>query len=178
MLSIAWMYHLAGLAKIVLYNPERDFWRTSTSTSHRIASEKTDADEQKKANDHQAETMHPFTLAKLYWAISLLFSFRGEGWNWRVKGVPPSPSITKAQFTLRMFASLLLSFLAMSFVTQYLTALHFHSAEQTVSALGLWKRTLILGAIAVQSYGSCWWNYGFIGVVRVMTGEFESKVCC
>lgn len=88
-LALSWMYYLDWLAKMVLHDlPERDFWRvdvdlgtTSTSESKYELGHKGVA-----STSHIPEIMaQPYNWRKkLAWAVSLLASSRGVGWNFQV----------------------------------------------------------------------------------------------
>ncbi|KAK3360471.1 hypothetical protein B0T25DRAFT_602068 [Lasiosphaeria hispida] len=71
-LALVWMHHLGWLAKMLLHRPEHDFWRVGRP-------------------DHEAESFHGAGLgrAKTAWALSLLASPRGVGWNFGVAGLRP-----------------------------------------------------------------------------------------
>lgn len=209
MLSLFWMYHLASLAKIVLYNPEHDFWRIDSSQLSPAKSTEvktvngepgkkkpqhrkghhghghkhvkptlidTAKKEEQHIIEHEAESMPAFSLAKLRWVAALLFSYRGVGWNWRVKGIPPASPCTPLQFALRQVRNLVLCSAFLTVASEYVTSQHFWSEEQTIEALGWRRRTLILGALAVQSYGSCWLNYSMMGIVRAILGKCDANV--
>ncbi|KAK4450072.1 hypothetical protein QBC34DRAFT_403710 [Podospora aff. communis PSN243] len=68
-LAFVWMLYLDWLAKMALHNPEHDFWRTGHPA-------------------HEAERMKP-GIDKLGWAVALLASPRGIGWNFQLTKLQP-----------------------------------------------------------------------------------------
>jgi len=174
-LSMVWMYHLGNAAKILLYNPEHDFWRTSTDETP-----STQQDGKGKGKEHEAERMR-FGWEKFKWAFGLLSSFRGVGWNWEVKGVPKTKLVdgkdeTREHLLRRMFVNFVFYYLVLDAVTTYMARQHFWSPDQSVAGLGLWKMTVTFMALAVESYSLCWWNYCMTGGLRVLLGNRDPKV--
>jgi hypothetical protein len=181
--SSLWMYHLASVAKIALFYPERDFWRTDDEKEHEQRKKRirvSSTEDKKDPREHEAECM-PFRWQKFKWALGLLFSYRGVGWNWQVKGVPKARLVngkeeSKVSFCLRMVKEIALSYIALDVVTTFLVAQHFSSTEQRVRELSVGRRFVILLAIAVQSYASTYWIYSSIALVRSLIEGRKPKV--
>ncbi len=70
MSGIHWTVFLGTLEKLMFDHPETDYWRQDRTHG-------------------EATKMSPGP-TKLRWATSLMSNLRGIGWNYQVKGVPPS----------------------------------------------------------------------------------------
>ncbi len=161
-MAAMWMHYLGWLSRMVFHDPEHQFWRAGKPP-------------------HEAETMG-FGWAKLRWACSLLFSWRGVGWNIEILGLPPSPRRReprgRARFVLSELGAAALYYLAVDVATMLLQRWHFQTGAESIVQLG-WPRRVAL----TMAIGLCiWWytelQYAVWSAFLVATRLSKEEVCC
>jgi hypothetical protein len=154
-LSVLWMYCLYNLAKMLLHDPEHDFWRDGHAP-------------------REAEHM-PLGRAKLGWAAGLLSSHRGVGWNVRARGVPAPAPVGRWRFVLRQLVRVVWMYAALDAVCAFPMRMHFRDLADSIAKLGLLRILGLECAAGLQSYLANNWLFNFWGAVFVGTGVMQEK---
>jgi hypothetical protein len=157
-----WLYYLGTVSKLLFSepSPEAAFWRIDRPTQ-------------------EALRMRGLGWEKFRWAMGLLASPRGAGWNWQVKGAPPLQDVNRKgrkEFLWFHVKRVVALWFALDAITAVLMASHFREAGQTIAALGLWRRVMLVVALAAQSSLATKWQYSFVAVLGVWLGLSEPKV--
>lgn len=149
--TLLWMLYLGWLAKMILHKPEHDFWRTGHSA-------------------HEAENMS-FGRNKFLWALALLTSPRGMGWNFQMNMLQPRQKlIGKWRFTMWQ----ILCAGCCIYVSRAIEGL---IEKQFTTPPGWFPKALVVPGIAVRLWADTEAQYAIFNAVLLILGLANEQVC-
>ncbi|KAH8661568.1 hypothetical protein BGZ60DRAFT_517299 [Tricladium varicosporioides] len=166
-LFMAWYIYLGVVAKFLPSSPpEMRYWRKGHVREEALL----------------MDTKSSFSIEKLRWAIGLLCSQRGVGWNFQTKGTPSIPSSlrhqTRAQFLLQSLKDSMVAFVVLDLFGWYICAMHFSGpirGEMTMWNLKGWERLVVVGMLGVQSRFANEIMYSWVSGAGVLLGSDPSE---
>lgn len=156
--GLLWYVYLGTIEKILFTTPEKAYWRLSKPREEAMA-------------------MAGFSLEKLRWALTLMASMRGVGWNFQVKGVPVGiPNETRWKFLLRQGRDLVFGCLALDFCSAIIRAHRYPpGADPDDLRISISARALVILATGIQSYFANSFNYQYLSIFAVAAGINKLK---
>jgi lipoprotein signal peptidase len=151
-----WLYYVGWLAKMLLRNPEHAFWRTGRAP-------------------HEAEKLG-FGWEKFKWALSLLSSPRGVGWNTQLPDLQLRRRLLgRWRFALRQALLAAVMYIVVDGCSTFLKRQHFHIKEQRVSDLPLYWSVVLEIAIALSIWAGTELQFAVWSFCLVVLGLSEEK---
>lgn len=155
---IMWLFYAGWLAKMLFHNPEYEFCRVGRP-------------------EHEAEHMG-FGWEKFKWAMSLLFSWRGVGWNFKPRKLPPPRKLVgRWRFVVRQLVRAAAYRIATDAAMAFYQRWHIRTGDQSLADLNWCVRGLLVSAIGA----SVWWlheyQFAVYGALLVATGISKEEAC-
>jgi len=156
--SSMWTTHLVWLALVLFHRPEHDFWRVEKAA-------------------HEGATM-PFGWEKLRWAISLLSSWRGVGWNVQIPILPRQRRVVgRWRFVVGELGASIFYYILADIATTLLAMNCLDHAGETMSQLGLGLRITLIATLGLAIWSYTQLLYAVWSGFLVATGIYTEQVC-
>ena len=160
--GIYWTVFPGTIEKLLFGIPEEEYWRLDRPRAEAASK--------------------PFGLSKLRWTTALALNQRGIGWNYQVKGVPPtSAPQPKWPFLRHQLLKYVQYYIVSDLLHVYFMRFHYTQGVD-IAYLDLrantWTRSFCNAFCAgAKLYFPIQMNYTLVSIISVLLGLCQPKVC-
>ncbi|KAL7414460.1 hypothetical protein BDY24DRAFT_385264 [Mrakia frigida] len=112
---------------------------------------------------------------RVKWAVGLMTSMRGVGWNWQVRNVPPASQQPRKVFVFTQSAKFCLLYIGMDLLSNFMQSHPYFTSRASIPPSSFLDAILIRVSALLAGYGALNTQYTLLSVVGVAIGWGEVK---